>query len=303
VDTQEGNAQGVNPYGYVRENPETATDPTGEYRCGDPNNCNPGPPPTGGSGGSNPPTNPCVLSGGNPIFCGPQGGSGKPSPGGPGSGTGEAGCHSGCTTQGSTKPKNICDAKCVQNEEQLATGADNQLGEIISQLQWLQFWLGRVMDWVAGFLGTVAGAVLGFLLQGPLGLAGGSVGPYLYALLSDAGRDIGDLITDAQQVQSQFQSEENQAFWAGDAQELYQRLSNIDVTMAKEVGNYAQEFATLEHVGMILVLTGMPLASVGGAIFSNAQEASILNQQIGNIVWDTNLEQMLACPCYPPPQT
>jgi len=33
VDTQEGNAQGVNPYGYVRENPETATDPTGERVC------------------------------------------------------------------------------------------------------------------------------------------------------------------------------------------------------------------------------------------------------------------------------
>src|SRR5579885_2983931 len=29
VDTKEGNTQGVNPYGYVRENPETATDPSG----------------------------------------------------------------------------------------------------------------------------------------------------------------------------------------------------------------------------------------------------------------------------------
>ena len=80
VDTGE-NAQGVNAYTYVRENPETATDPTGERPCGDPNNCNPSPPPTGGSGGSNPPSNPCVLSGGNPQYCAPEGGGGKPSPG------------------------------------------------------------------------------------------------------------------------------------------------------------------------------------------------------------------------------
>jgi RHS repeat-associated protein len=56
VDTQEGNAQRVNPYAYVRENPETMTDPTGERVAG----CIPGhdgcgsdgtPTPTGEPGG------------------------------------------------------------------------------------------------------------------------------------------------------------------------------------------------------------------------------------------------------------
>ena len=56
VDTKEGNAQGVNPYSYVRENPETMTDPTGERVAG----CIPGhdgcgldgtPTPTGEPGG------------------------------------------------------------------------------------------------------------------------------------------------------------------------------------------------------------------------------------------------------------
>ena len=50
VDTKEGNAQGVNPYGYVRENPETATDPTGERPCAGVNNCPPPLPPTDGGG-------------------------------------------------------------------------------------------------------------------------------------------------------------------------------------------------------------------------------------------------------------
>jgi hypothetical protein len=74
VDPKEGNAQGVNPYGYVRENPETWTDPTGEYRCGDPNNCNPSPPP------NQPPPSPGCPSGQHsvggrcePVFNDPSG--------------------------------------------------------------------------------------------------------------------------------------------------------------------------------------------------------------------------------------
>ena len=54
VDTQEGNAQGVNPYGYVRENPETMTDPTGERVAGcipGHDGCNPDGTPTGCPGG------------------------------------------------------------------------------------------------------------------------------------------------------------------------------------------------------------------------------------------------------------
>jgi RHS repeat-associated protein len=47
ADTKEGNAQGMNPYAYVAQNPETLTDPSGQYFA---------PPGGNGNGDPNPPS-------------------------------------------------------------------------------------------------------------------------------------------------------------------------------------------------------------------------------------------------------
>ncbi len=83
---------GFDPYAYVEGNPETRTDPTGQKPVGcipGSEGCSPGGAPAGGGG-----SNPCVLSGGNPQYCGPEGGGGQPSPGTGGGGS-TGGCHSG----------------------------------------------------------------------------------------------------------------------------------------------------------------------------------------------------------------
>jgi hypothetical protein len=91
-DSVQGNAQRMDPYAYVEGNPETRTDPTGQKPVGcipGSEGCSPGGAPAGGGG-----SNPCVLSGGKPQYCGPEGGGGQPSPGTGGGGS-TGGCHSG----------------------------------------------------------------------------------------------------------------------------------------------------------------------------------------------------------------
>ncbi len=71
ADTKQGNMQGMDPYSYVGNDPETRNDPSGQRfcnptatRCGDPcaDNCSPG---SGNGGGGNPPSGPsgCTWNG------------------------------------------------------------------------------------------------------------------------------------------------------------------------------------------------------------------------------------------------
>ncbi len=87
ADTAQGNGQGMDPYSYVGNNPETRNDPTGQRacnpstgQCGAPcgGNCSPG---SGNGGGGNPPSGPPPCHGDNHPWCDPDGGS-PPSPGG-----------------------------------------------------------------------------------------------------------------------------------------------------------------------------------------------------------------------------
>ena len=112
ADTKEGNAQGMNPYAYVAQNPETLTDPSGQMvECHD----------CGGGGGGNQGGGSGSGGIGDPGAGGHQGGGGMKDPG----------------AGGNTQPKtpklmtygetmmSVCDATCQQEEQayQIAAAA------------------------------------------------------------------------------------------------------------------------------------------------------------------------------------
>src|SRR5579885_525588 len=171
VDTKEGNAQGVNPYGYVRENPETATDPTGERVIG----CQPG---TQGCSPTGVPTpspqcgRGYELKGGTCIQDGNWPGGGKPPSGSGGGGT--------KTGVGPEKPKTQCDDTCQAQERRAYQDAEAA-----------RDYFQRIADLLAGEKGVIIGAIFAIL-----GLAGNFLGTLLSGLsfaLSDLGNIAGDI--------------------------------------------------------------------------------------------------------------
>ena len=123
ADTKEGNAQGMNPYAYVAQNPETLTDPSGQmYGC----------PGCGNSGGGGDPTPPPPPPNHGPT-CGPD-----PS------------CYGGGSSGNNSSPtphaKKVilrCNVEC-QNEktaQQLAKNAAGFFGFLANVLSDLENWI------------------------------------------------------------------------------------------------------------------------------------------------------------------
>jgi len=146
ADTKEGNAQGMNPYAYVAQNPETLTDPSGQYFA---------PPGGNGNGDPNPPSceqeNDCGS--GNSGYPTPQPPSPTPQPHAPGHGMCSEGNPPQCgsdpakptptapTTAQTVQPGG-CDAQCendkllvqqyIQNERAKAEALNSAVGDILS---------------------------------------------------------------------------------------------------------------------------------------------------------------------------
>jgi RHS repeat-associated protein len=166
VDTQEGNAQGVNPYGYVRENPETWTDPTGERVCIDNGATCKDPRPGGGtycykngpncSGGpSGPSYNDCAA---NPSL---QGCSKYPCAAGP--------LSTNNCTYGSGDCKGLTFAGCKKQH------AYKDAARARDHFRWLANLFGGALFWIISTILTVLTSVLSFFAGPLLTIIGGIV--------------------------------------------------------------------------------------------------------------------------------
>ncbi|HVB72560.1 MAG TPA: RHS repeat-associated core domain-containing protein [Ktedonobacteraceae bacterium] len=163
ADTKEGNAQGMNPYAYVAQNPETLTDPSGQMvgcpGCGD--NGDGG----SGSGGSSGGGNSCGDNGCNPTPPPPTPqphapGHGYTPPGQCSEGSGmcngnNTGCnasHIGAMVCGSpssgNQPGGGCDQTCAAHDKQLIQQHEDLVIALTSDLYTLGMYvISALADW------------------------------------------------------------------------------------------------------------------------------------------------------------
>jgi len=237
VDTKEGNAQGVNPYGYVRENPETATDPTGERVIG----CQPG---TQGCSPTGVPTpspqcgRGYELKGGTCIQDGNWPGGGKPPSGSGGGGT--------KTGVGPEKPKTQCDDTCQAQERRAYQDAEAA-----------RDYFQRIADLLAGEKGVIIGAIFAIL-----GLAGNFLGTLLSGLsfaLSDLGNIAGD-------IASWFRVETDQQDMRSGLGLSWFNRDNVTASGDQILGNIISEGLTHAAVGLVISIASFFGAVAAGSI-------------------------------------
>jgi hypothetical protein len=148
-DSVQGNAQGLNPYGYVGGNPETNTDPTGHMYA----------PPGGGGGGGSGNSNGNGGNGNPPPTCQQQGTCGDGGDLGGGSNGGEL----------DIKPElgaPTCGATCQQEQQayNIAQSASEHFTFLAGRFN-LPGWVGLILSGIsASFLKLFSASILGGLL-------------------------------------------------------------------------------------------------------------------------------------------